>query len=480
MVKWPSLLIVLAIFAPTAQAQESARKRNVLLITSDDYNVSMGAYGNTAVKTPNLDRLAARGVRFDRAYCQTPLCNPSRASFMTGMRPNSTRVFNNGPRLRELKPDVVTLPQLFKQNGYLAARVGKIYHQGIPGGVGKPQTHDDAPSWDVTYDPPGAEFKTPGPETNPTPKRDQGFRYVMGTTEGQEQHDHQAATEAIRILEANKDKPLFLAVGFIRPHVPPIAPRKHFDLYALDQIKLPDVPADDWDDVPPAALHAKEPYFGMNEADSRGSIRAYYASVSFMDEQVGRLLDALDRLKLTDDTLIVFLGDHGYHLGEHRTFQKMTLFEEAARVPLLVAGAGVKGKGTAPRGLVELIDVYPTISDLCGLTPPPAVEGESLRPLLDDPAATGRAAAFTQLQRKNLEGRSVRTDRWRYTEWNDGAAGVELYGHEADPREHTNLAKDATHAETVAGLKRLLHETTPVIRPSSPTTTAPTITPPGS
>ena len=460
----------IAVLLTVASLAHAAGKRNVLLITADDYNVSMGAYGNTVVKTPNLDRLAARGVRYDRAYCQNPLCNPSRASFMTGLRPNTTRVQTNGPRLRELKPDVVTLPQLFHNDGYVAIRVGKIYHQGIPGGVGKPQTHDDAASWDVAYDPPGAEFTTPGEEYDPTPKRAQGFRQVIGATDGGEQHDYQAASEAIRLMEQHKGKPVFMAVGFIRPHVPPIAPKKHFDLYDLEKIKLPDVPADDWDDVTPASFHAKEPYFDMNEIDSRKSIRAYYAAVSFMDEQVGRLLDALERLRLAEDTLVVFLGDHGYHLGEHRTFQKMTLFEEAARVPLLMAGAGVSGKGTGPRGLVELIDVYPTVAELCGLQPPAAVEGKSVAAMLKDPAAPGKPAAFTQLMRRDVEGRSIRTDRWRYTEWNGGAAGVELYDHNADPREHANLAKDPAHAQTLADLKQQLNATVARV----PLTTRPT------
>ncbi|MGB7159605.1 MAG: sulfatase [Tepidisphaeraceae bacterium] len=459
------LIALIAITSSTFAADAPLRKRNVLFITADDYNVSMGAYGNAIVQTPHLDRLAARGVRFERAYCQNPLCNPSRASFMTGLRPNTTTLQTNGPRLRERKPDVVTLPQLFKDNGYLAARVGKIYHQGIPGGVGK-QTHDDALSWDITVDPPGAEFATTGEEFNPTPKRGQGFRHVIGTSDGAEQHDHQAATEAIRLLEKNKDKPLFLAVGFIRPHVPPIAPKKQFDLYPLEKIRLPQVPQDR-DDIPVAAFHDPLVYWNMTEQQSRESIRAYYASVSFMDEQVGRLLDALDRLKLTDDTLIVFLGDHGYLLGEHQTWQKMTLFEEAARVPLLVAGAGVKGKGTAPRGLAELIDVCPTVAELCGLTAPAAVEGVSLKPLLDDASAPGKPAVFTQLQRKAVDGRSVRTDRWRYTEWNGGLAGVELYDHDADPREHVNLAKHPKHADTIAELKRVLDRTLPTTRPAA-------------
>lgn len=460
---------VLALFislSTSLAADAPARKPNVLFITADDYNVAMGAYGNPVVKTPNLDRLAASGVRFDRAYCQNPLCNPSRASFMSGLRPNTTGIQTNGPRLRNQLPNVVTLPQLFQNNGYVAARVGKIYHQGIPRKV-LTQSHDDAPSWDIIHDPPGAEFSTPGEETNPTPKRSQGFRQVIGEGDGQEQHDYEAATKAIEILENHKAKPLFLAVGFIRPHVPVIAPKNHFNRHPLDQIKLPDVPANDRDDIPPAAFHSEPIYWDMTEQQSREAIRAYYASVSFMDEQVGRLLDALDRLKLAEDTLIVFLGDHGYLLGEHQTWQKMVLFEESCRVPLLMAGAGVTQEGTAPRGLVELIDVYPTVAELCGLKAPAAVEGVSLKPLLADPTAPGKAAAFTQLQRKDVSGRSVRTDRWRYTEWNGGAAGVELYDHHADPREHTNLAKDPRHADTIAELKRTLNQVVPATRPAT-------------
>jgi uncharacterized sulfatase len=205
----------------------------------------------------------------------------------------------------------------------------------------------------------------------------------------------------------------------------------------------------------------------MTEQQCRESIRAYYASVSFMDEQVGRLLDALDRLKLADDTLIVFLGDHGYLLGEHQTFQKMVLFEESARVPLLMAGAGITFKGSAPRGLVELIDVYPTVADVCGLKSPPQVEGVSLKPMLADPAPPGKPAAFTQVQRKDVIGRAVRTDRWRYIEWDNGAAGVELYDHEADPREHTNLAKDPKLSETIASHKWMLDHILPATRPTT-------------
>src|SRR5687768_14025855 len=300
-----------------AASLHAAKKPNVLFIVSDDLNNSLGSYG-APVKTPNLDKLAARGVRFDRAYCQYPLCGPSRASLMSGMRPDKIGVLTNGPTVRDKRPDVVTLPQLFRNNGYFAARVGKIYHLGIPGGVGTPGP-DDPQSWDHTFNPPGAEFKTPGEEHDPTPKRGQGFRRVLGDGEGVEQADYQAADEAIRLLNANKDKPFFLAVGFIRPHVPVIAPRKYFEMYPLEKIALPKVPANDRDDIPAAAFMDSKRFWDMSEADSRESIRAYYACVSFMDAQAGRVLDELDRLGLRDNTIVVFVGDHGYALGEHAT-----------------------------------------------------------------------------------------------------------------------------------------------------------------
>jgi uncharacterized sulfatase len=444
-------LLCLLLLCGVAVAQE--KKPNVLFIMADDLNNSLACYG-APTKTPNLDKLAARGVRFDRAYCQYPLCGPSRCSLMSGMRPEKIGVLTNGKTVRDKRLDVVTLPQLFRQNGYVSARVGKIYHLGIPGDVGKPGP-DDPQSWDSTFNPPGAEFKTDGDEANPTPTYGQGFRRVMGKGEGVEQADYQSADEAIRLLNQHKDKPFFLAVGFIRPHVPEIAPKKYFDLYPIDQIKLPNVPVDDRKDIPAEAFMRPEPNWGMSESDCRESKRAYYATTSFMDAQAGRVLDELEKLGLAENTIVVFVGDHGYLLGEHSAWQKMMLFEPTARVPMLIAAPGVKPAGT--KSLAELIDLYPTLCELAGLKPPGEIDGKSLAPVLHDPGATVKSAAFTQVHRQKLPGRSVRTDRWRYTQWGDhAAAGAELYDEQADPEELTNLAKDPTHAATVAEMKKHL------------------------
>jgi uncharacterized sulfatase len=380
------LMAALLLFAAIAPAQQA--KRNVLFIVSDDLNNSLGCYG-APVNTPNLDRLAARGVRFDRAYCQYPLCGPTRASLMSGMRPDAIGVITNGPTVRVKVKDVVTLPQLFREQGYFAARVGKIYHLGIPGGVGTPGP-DDPLSWDHTFNPKGAEFATEGEEHWPDRKDGQGFRYVIGKGDGREQHDYQAADEAIRLLHENKDKPFFLALGFIRPHVPLIAPRGDFERYPLEQIKLLDVPAGDREDIPALAFYQPNRIDrGMTPQQCRESIRAYYAAISFMDSQLGRVIDKLEELGLADNTVITFVGDHGYLLGEHREWQKMSLFEPVARVPMLIAAPGVEAGAT--RSIVEMIDLYPTIASLCGLTAPPTVQGVSLKPILRDKQDRRRA-----------------------------------------------------------------------------------------
>jgi iduronate 2-sulfatase len=446
-------IILLLILVQAAVAQ--SRPLNVLLIVSDDLNNSQGCYG-APVQTPNIDRLATRGVKFDRAYCQYPLCGPSRCSFLSGLRPDTIGVLQNGLTVRHKLKDVVTLPQLFRQNGYFSARVGKLYHLGIPNQVGQ-SGPDDPSSWDHTFNPPGNEFPKNEDEYDPTPKRGQGFRRVALKGNGSDQHDYQAADEAIRLLREKRDKPIFLAVGFIRPHVPEVAPKTFFDLYPAEKIELLKVPANDRDDIPPAAFQSREVDWDMDDQAKRESVRAYRASTSFMDAQVGRVLEELDKQKLSDNTIIVFMSDHGYALGEHGSWQKMMLFEPVCRVPLIIAAPGVK-TGVA-RGLTESIDLYPTLAQLCGLKPPNNIEGNSLVVLLENPDAPGKPFAFTQVHRgrQGPVGQTVRTDRFRYIEWNAGKDGVELYDEQADPGELTNLAKDPAHAQTVAELKKLLN-----------------------
>ena len=439
-----------------------SRRLNVLFIASDDLNNALGCYGHPLVKSPNIDRLARRGVRFDRAYNQFPLCSPSRVSLLTGLRPDTTRIYNLQTDFRKIAiSNAVTLPQLFRQNDYFVARVGKIFHYGVPGQIGTSGL-DDPKSWDKVVNPRGRDKDEENKLINHTPKRGLGSSLSFLAAEGtdEEQTDGKAAFEAVRLLEENKDKPFFLAVGFYRPHCPYVAPRKYFNLYPLEKIALPKDPPDDFDDIPDAALWTKPPNWDLSDGQLREALQAYYASISFMDAQVGKLLDALDRLKLADNTVVVFWSDHGYLTGEHGQWMKMSLFEESARVPLLIAAPGGKGNGKSCDRTVELLDLYPTLAELCQLTPPKNLHGKSLVSLLNNPKARWNKPAYTQVtrggERNQFMGYSVRTERWRYTEWDGGRKGAELYDHDNDPREHDNLASDPKYLKVLTEMKRLL------------------------
>ncbi len=450
-------LLLLLLPASCADRATASRKAppDILFIVSDDLNSGLGAYGHPLVRTPNIDRLAARGVRFDRAYCQYPLCNPSRSSFMTGRRPDTTGVVENQTNFRKALPDALSSPQFFRKQGYAAVRIGKIFHYGVPAQIGTDGV-DDPASWDRVINPRGREKDDEAKVINYTPaNKNIGGALTWYHSDGpdEEHTDGKIATEAIRILNEKRDRPLFLAVGFFRPHVPCVAPPAWFEMYPMEKIAAPREHADK---VPPAALSVKPPHYGVAPEDQRRMIRSYYASVSYMDAQLGRLLEGLERSGRAENTIVVFFGDHGWLLGEHGQWQKMSLFEESARVPLVVYAPGAKGNGKACGRTVELLDLYPTLADLAGFELPAGLEGRSLRPLLADPRAAWDKAAHTQVKRGAIMGRSVRTERWRYTEWDDGRAGAELYDHDADPGEHANLAGDPRHVEAIAGLKALL------------------------
>jgi uncharacterized sulfatase len=471
---------MLAAGIPAAAQSPAPRRPNVLLIMSDDLNNDLGTYAHPVVKTPNIDRLAQRGVRFDRAYNQFPLCNPSRASLLTGLRPDTVRIYELVTQFRQNKPDAVSLPQLFQKNGYVAARVGKIYHYGVPGQIGTPGL-DDPPSWNVTVNPRGVDKDEEPLLTNYTPNRGPGLGSALAfhasSARDEEHTDGKVASETIALLEANQARPFFIAAGFYRPHCPYIAPQRYFDMYPLDRIQVPKVTPDALAQYPEAAFFTRPPNWGLTEQQEREVIRAYYASITFMDANVGRVLDALDRLKLADNTIVVFMSDHGYNLGEHGQWMKQMLFEESARSPLIVAGPGVRVKGKGSPRVVEYLDLYPTIAELAGLTPPREIEGRSLTPLLKDPNAAWNHPALTQVRRGTqaggfFMGYSVRTERWRYSEWDDGKRGTELYDEKDDPREMRNLAKDPKYANTVGEMRALLQSARDARNPQTSATPA--------
>ncbi len=449
------LFLALSLYVTLASAADG--KLNVLFIAVDDLRPELACYGNMLVKTPHIDSLAAAGVLFERAYCQFPLCNPSRTSMLAGRHPNSTGIFDNRSYFRTAHPDWVSLPQFFKNNGYVATRTGKIFHGGI----------DDTDAWTT-----GGEARV-DQKTRKKQNPANSDRIVKLEGDGESHGDYRTATRAVQLLEefAREGEapaepsamPFFLAVGFSKPHSPPTAPARLFDLYDPAKIVLPPdfaaIPA-----VPPGFPEASVPkrsgdlFIGReaSQEEAREVIRAYHASLAFVDTQIGRVLAALDRLKLRDKTVIVFFGDHGYHLGEKGKWSKHgSVFEVAARVPLIVCAPGGAAGKSSPR-TVQLLDIYPTLAELCGLTPPARLEGHSLVPLVKDPQAAWTHPAYTVCNNAGARGQSVRTERWRYSEWNGGTAGAVLFDEQADPHEMKNLADDPAHKEIVAEMKGLL------------------------
>jgi len=456
--------------ANAAAGKAPAKPMNVLYVVSDDLCNRLACYGDPLAKSPNIDRLAAKGVRFDLAYCQYPLCNPSRASFLTGLRPDHTKVYENATQARTHVPDVQTLPQTFRKAGYYVARVGKLYHYGVPGGIGTSGL-DDPPSWEHFVNPRGRD-KDVEDKIFTLQKGQFGGTLSWLQVDGSDddQTDGIGAAETIKLLEANanKDRPFFIACGFYRPHTPYVATKKFFDLYPLEKCEPVKIDPNRKDGVPAAAFgSAKAEQDKLDDKLRREAMQAYMASMSLMDAQVGKLLDALERLKLAENTIIVFHSDHGYHLGEHGLWQKMSIWEESARVPMIVYDPRAKGNGKACKRTVELIDLHPTLAALCDLPAPPMFDGASLKPLLEDPTAEWNRPAFTQVMRGNpnpkgagkgkFMGRSIRTERYRYIEWDEGRQGAQLYDHEQDPHELKNLAEDPSAKEVVANLRKRLH-----------------------
>ncbi len=444
-----------------APAGDASRPKNVLFIVADDLRPELGAYGVQGVVAPHLDALAARGVVFERAYCQQAVCNPSRSSALTGLRPDRLRVWDLAARFRETTPGVVTIPEHFKKHGYFTQGIGKIFHnetRAIPGRV----SMTDPESWSV---PPvhatGAHWEDD--PTNPAAKG--GVLQVLDVAD-EAYFDGQIAREAMAALDqlSGRPEPFFLAVGFWKPHLPFNAPKKYWDLYRREQFAAPDLPGFPAG-APEIARHNWSELRSYGGVPKQGGLAAgqtaelwhgYYAAISFLDAQVGKVLTRLRELGLEDDTIVVFWGDHGFHLGEHELWAKTSNYELDARVPLIVAAPGVARSGGRTKAVVELVDLFPTLTDLAGLPAVTQLDGISLKPQLADPSVPGKEFALTQHPHPFYGARwtsmayALRTDRHRYIEWRDRATGTivarELYDHETDPRETQNLIDSSAHA----------------------------------
>ncbi len=433
------------LFTSSTFAQTS-KHPNVLFIVSDDLNVHINCYGDNRAITPNIDRLAAHGIRFDHAYAQYPVCNPSRTSFLSGLHPETTDVTTQLQKLHDTMPGVVYMPDHFHQNGYFTAAIGKIEHGG----------HHEI-KWDVADDllqgkDDEAQRAAAKVGRNRNPNDPPYFEERMTSDNDPTNLDTEIAKRIVKLLEEKREKPFFIAAGFHKPHVPHVAPKKFFDMYPLDKIQTTYVPPGDEKDIPPAALASKKNYQpDMPEEQKKKIIRAYMACVTYFDSELGHVLDAMDKNNLWDNTVVVFIGDHGWNFGEHNWWAKASLFEESCKAPLMISAPGAKPGHTAH--VVEFLDIYPTVAELCALTAPPQSEGKSLAPLLQDPNMNWDKPAYTALGKG---AHTVRTEQFRYTQWSAGKGGEELYDHFADDHEFTNLAGDPKYNDVVAKMKTLL------------------------
>ena len=450
----------------------AADRFNVLFIISDDLtSTALSCYGNTVCQTPNIDALAASGTRFTRAYCQGTYCGPSRASFMSGYYPHATAVLgykNPRPQIG----DRATWSEHFKNNGYYAARVSKIFHMGVPGGIeigGDGRNHndyngaDDERSWTERFNSPGPEWKAPGKgetlENNPDGKKPVvgGNTFVVVEADGDDMvhSDGKTAAKAVELIEQRRDHPFWLGVGFVRPHVPFVAPSTYYRPFLpYEKMTLPEKIEGDWDDIPKAGINYKTSRnMKMDVRRQKKAVGGYYASVAFMDAQVGKVLAALERSGQKDNTIVIFTSDHGYHLGEHDFWAKVSLRDESAGVPLIIR---VPGKQPAIcDSFVELLDLYPTLSSLCGLEVPERLQGKDISKMLSDPTVTVRDAAFSVAPSR--KGLLLREDKWAYIQYQeDASGGIELFDTAADPMQYTNLAKSPDHQSVVERLQAKL------------------------
>ena len=447
------LLVTLASISLSAFGIEQP---NVLFIISDDLTATaLSCYGNKVCQTPNIDRLASQGTRFTKAYCQGTYCGPSRASFMSGYYPHAIKMLGYGSP-RPAIGERATWAQHFKNNGYYTARVSKIFHMGVPGGIEKgTDGADDPASWTERFNSAGPEWKALGDgetlENNADGRKPGpvgGNTFVVVEADGNDlvHSDGKTAAKAVELIKQHKDKPFFLGVGFVRPHVPFVAPRKDYTGFLpYSKIQLPPKLKDDWADIPKAGINYKtSKNMKMDVRRQKKAVGGYYASVAFMDRMVGQVLDGLKETGLDEKTIVIFTSDHGYHLGEHDFWAKVSLHDESAAVPLIIRMPGKKP--AVCHSLVELLDLYPSLSNLCGLKVPERLQGKDISKMMTDPTKEVRSAAFSV----NGKGFLLREENWAYIAYGkDGQGGEELFDMKQDPKQFTNLAKDPQYGQTL-------------------------------
>ena len=422
---------IVAFSVIASEAGDQPSRPNVVFIAIDDLNDWVGHLGgNPEVRTPHLDHLAQRGVSFANAHCAAPACNPSRAALMSGLRPFTTGIYHNQHNWVDTLADTLTLGEHFRANGYRVIGGGKIFHGNL----------NSEKYWEEYYN--RKELPSPATPYNGLDKAH--FDWHALDISEEEMPDYKLVSWAIEKMHEAQERPLFLAVGIVKPHLPWYAPKKYFDLYPKDKLTLPVVPDNDLEDIPSIGLRMAKPESDhkavIDAGQRRDAVQAYLATITFVDDQVGRLLDGLDRSPLAKNTVVVLWGDHGWHLGEKQHWRKFTLWEEATRAPLMFVAPGVTQTGGLCQRPVDFLGIYPTLCDLCGLSIPSHVQGVSLKPLLTNPEASWDRAALTTHGRGE---HGVRNDSWRYIRYHDGTE--ELYDHSKDPMEWNNVAADASH-----------------------------------
>ncbi len=480
------LLITTSHLLPLTAA-EQRNPHNVLLIISDDLTATaLGCYGNKTCRTPNIDKLASEGTRFTRAYCQATICGPSRASMLFGYYPYATKATGYTSGREKVGPNRDSWPQYFRKHGYHSARISKVFHMGVPTDIGPGNDGaDDPASWDEVFNSRGPESQAPGTgetlQNNPNGLKlgaAGGNRFSVVEAEGDDlvHSDGKTAQKAVELLNQYKGmhKPFFLAIGFVRPHVPLVAPRKYFAPYALDEMFLPPKIPGDWDDIPANSVNRRtSEHLQMDINQQKKLIRAYYASVSFMDAMTGKVMEALEQSGQRDNTIVIFTSDHGFHLGEQGLWTKANNYELSTRVPLLISIPGQTDDGIRSSSLVELLDVYPTLTDICGLPGTPGLQGTSLIPLVTNPGKKVKSAVVSQFPRSlsgnrhrgegDIMGYALRTEHFRYVQWidqkKDTPLAEELYDHRTDSGEMKNLLSQTGKHREIERLRNLLRET---------------------